>query len=372
MPYTRKFRRQSRRTSGAEDKVARRAKHRKSAKAQSKQIISLAKSINYIKEELKDHTVPVMWENNLQQTGQLKNHLLGNPLVPDTTKASNICVIPLTSIGDPDSGAVPNTQTTAPFPSLVGGSAHTPVQPFGRDVGDTNQPHVGASWMKLYSQRVNMCFRSYNLQVPVRFRLFVVRLAKPDESSNSATLIASRRCIDGENMSGCPQSLNDFSEGRDFYASDSITPIMSGVAGSIDNKACALFSLNPNKYFIEHSRSFTLGPRPRRLASTSTDIQPYLPAAQSTPEARDYYECSFKINYGGVKISAPNHKDESTNKEESQTIMDIKYNSIRPDILRWVVVAPDISTMDTPVTAETSYGAPVYTLRSTIMTRVPA
>ena len=370
MPHPRKTKR---RANGAEDKVARRAKRNKSAKAQSKQIVSLAKSINYIKEELKDHTVPVMWENNLQQTGQLKNQVLGNPLVPDTSKASNVVVIPITSLGDPDSGAVPNTQSGSPAPSLVGGAAHLPVQPFGRDVGDTNQPHVGASWMKLYTQKVNMCFRQYNLQLPIRFRLYVVRLARPEDgSSNDSTFMASRRCIDGENFVGCPQTLNDFSEGRDFYASDSVTPIMSGVAGSIDDKACALFSLNPNKYFVEHSRSFTLGPRPRRLTSTSTDIQPYLPAAQSTPEARDYYECAFTIKYGGVKISAPNHKDETTNKEESQTIMDIKYNSIRPDILRWIVVAPDISTMDTPVTADTSYGAPAYTLRSTIMTRVPA
>lgn len=366
-------RKNRRRANGAEDKVARRAKHRTSAKAQSKQITSLAKSINSIKHELKDHTVPVMWQNNLQETQLLRNQFLGGTSAGTWEKASNVVVIPLTSIGDPDSGAIPNTQSGPSFPALVGGAAHLPVQPFGRDVGDTNQPHVGASWMKLYNQKVHMCFRQNDLAVPVRFKLYVVRLARPEDGSSlESTLLATRRCIDGENLVGAPQALQDFTDGRDFYASNGFTPVLSGSPGSIDDKGCALFSVNTNKYVVEHQRSFTLGPMPRRIASTSQVVRPYIPAVQATPDARDYYECSFNIKYSGVKLSAPTHKDSSGQKEESMTIMDIKYQDIRADILRWVVIAPDISTMEQPVTGTSNYGAPAYTLRSTISTRVPA
>ena len=105
-----------RRANGAEDKVARRAKYRKSAKAQSKQIVSLAKSINSIKHELKDHSVPVMWENNLQQNATLRNEPLGGPNGDQPyNKSSNIVVIPLTSVGNPAAGAIPNTQSVILF-----------------------------------------------------------------------------------------------------------------------------------------------------------------------------------------------------------------------------------------------------------------
>lgn len=364
-------RKNRRRPNGAEDKVARRAKRNTSAKAQSKYIVSLAKSINVIKHELKDHSVPLMWECNLQQTQPLRNAFLGGPGQSAYNKSSALCVIPLTSVGDPESGAIPNTQSGSSFPSLVGGSAHTPVQPWARDIGDTNQPHVGASWMKLYNQRVHMCFRQNDLQVPVRFKLYVVRLARPEDGSSlDSTLLASRRCIDGENLVGAPQAREDFEQDRDFYASDGFTTVSSGTPGAIDNVASALFSLNTNKYTIEHQRSFVLGPMPRRVSSTSQVVRPYIPAVQATPDARDYYECAFDIKYGGVKIMAPTHKDNTTTKEEPITIMDVKYKDIRSDILRWVVIAPDINTMETPVNGLN--GHPVYTMRSTISARVPA
>lgn len=373
MPYKRRYNGRRRRARGAEDRVARRAKYRKSAKAQSKQIVSLAKSINSVKHQLKDHTVPVMWENNLQQTSLLRNAALGGSTSPlPYTKTSNVVVIPLTSVGNPDTGAVPNTQDGPSYPSLVGGAAHTPVQPYGRDIGDTNQPHVGASWMKLYTQKVHMCFRQGNMKIPCRYKMYVVRLAKPsDGSSLDSTMLGLRRNIDGINFIGFPNSNAQFRQNEDFYASDGYLPVSSGTPGAIDNLGCALASPNRNRYFVEHSRSFVLGPMPRQVASTSTALPPQYNAVLSTPDARDYYECKFTLNYGGVKLMAPNHSDDTSSKEASQTIMDIRYEDIRPDILRWILIFPDRSTIQGQE-ASTDFGCPVYTLRSTISSRVPA
>ena len=362
-----------RRPNGAEDKVARRAKYRKSAKAQSSQIISLAKSINSIKHELKDHSVPVMWENNLQQTSLLRNDLLGSPNASPYDKTSNICVIPLTSIGDPASGAVPSTQEASQggLPTSVGGSAHVPVQPYGRDIGETNQPHVGASWMKLYSQSVHMCFRQNNINQPMRYKLFVVRLARPEDGSAlDSTMLALRRRIDGLNFNGCPDTTGSFVQGEDYYASDSWTPNVSGSAGTIDTLGSALPTMNTNRYVVEHQRSFVLGPMPRAIASTSAVVPPTYGAVLSTPEARDYYECKFNIKYGGVKIMAPNITS-AQGKEQSQTITDIQYKDLRPDILRWLVVVGDRTTIQGQNNSSPN-GVPVYTLRSTISSRVPA
>ena len=362
-----------RRPNGAEDKVARRAKYRKSANAQSKQIVSLAKSINHIKHELKDHSVPVMWENNLQQTSLLRNDLLGSPTAAPFDKTSNICVIPLTSIGDPASGAVPSTQEASQggLPTSTGGSAHVPVQPYGRDIGETNQPHVGASWMKLYNQSVHMCFRQNNLNQPIRYKLFVVRLARPEDGSAlDSTMLALRRRIDGLNFNGCPDTTNSFVQGEDYYASDSWIPNVNGSQGAIDNLGSALPSMNSNRYVVEHQRSFVLGPMPRAIASTSAVVPPTYGAVLSTPEARDYYECKFHIKYGGVKVMAPNITS-AQGKEQSQTITDIQYKDLRPDILRWCVVVADRTTIE-GTNGSSPNGCAVYTLRSSISSRVPA
>lgn len=371
MPYKNRRTNRRRRANGAEDKVARRAKYRKSAKAQSKQIVSLAKSINHIKHELKDHTVPVMWENNLQQTALLRNAALGSPTGPTPyNKTSNIVVIPLTSVGNPEAGAIPNTQVGPSFPSLVGGAAHIPVQPYGRDIGETNQPQTGASWVKLYKQRVHMCFRQNDMKIPCRYKLYVVRLAKPEDGSSlDSTMLSLRENIDGIGFNGFPSSNTSFKQEEDFYASDGYLPASSGSSGAIDDLGCALGSLNPNRYKVEHSRSFVLGPMPRTVSSTSQVVPPQYGAVLSTPEARDYYECKFDINYGGVKICAPNRSNDTSSKELTQTIMDIEYKDIRPDILRWVVIMPDRTTIEGNGNL---YGCPVYTLRSSISSRVPA
>lgn len=362
-----------RRPNGAEDKVARRAKYRKSANAQSKQIVSLAKSINSIKHELKDHSVPLMWENNLQQFSLLRNDVLGSPNGAPYTKTSNICVIPLTSVGDPASGAVPSTQDASQggLPTSAGGSAHVPIQPYGRDIGETNQPHVGASWMKLYNQQVHMCFRQNNLNQPIRYKLFVVRLARPEDGSAlDSTMLALRKRIDGISFAGCPDSTNTFVQGEDFYGSSSWIPNVNGSIGAADEIGCALPSMNSNRYVVEHQRSFVLGPMPRAIASTSAVVPPTYGAVLSTPEARDYYECKFNIKYGGVKIMAPNITS-AQGKEQSQTITDIRYRDLRSDILRWCVVVADRTTIEGS-NASSPTGVPVYTLRSSISSRVPA
>jgi len=67
---------------------------------------------------------------------------------------------------------------------------------------------------------------------------------------------------------------------------------------------------------------------------------------------------------------APNHSDDTTTKESTQTIMDIEYKNIRSDILRWVVIFADRKTIEGNTGSDE--GCPVYTLRSRISTRVPA
>lgn len=372
MPYKRRYKRR-----GADKRVARVAKYKKSAKAQSKQIVSLAKSVSSIKDTLKDHTVPVMWENNLIETIALRNVVLGAatlPVQPNTKferKNSNVLVFPLTSVGDPESGAYPSTNDKSASASLVGGSAHIPVQPYGRAVGqETNNQAIGASWMKLYNQRVHMCLRANDTGVPMRYKIYVVRLARPEDGSSiDSQYLNMRRNIDGDQFKGCPNTLESFELDADYYASDGWNPPSSGNPGQIDQRGCALASMNKNRYFVESSRTVTLGPQPRVNSSNSAVIAPVSASSLATPHARDYYETYFNIKYGGVKISAPNELEANVPlRDATQTIMDVKYENLRPDILRWMVIFPD-----TNLTAQgTDLGAPVITLRSQISSRVPA
>lgn len=374
MPYKRRYKR---RANGAEDKVARVAKYKKSAKAQSKQIVSLAKSVNVIKHTLKDHTVPVMWENNLIETVALRNQILGGnsaPIVPNSKqerKNSNVLVFPLTSVGNPEFGAYPSTNDRNASPSLVGGSSHIPVQPYGRAIGqESNNSAIGASWMKLYNQKVHMCLRANDTGVPMRYKIYVVRLAKPEDGSSlDSQFLATRRNIDGDLFKGCPNTLTSFELDADYYASDGWNPPSSGSPGAIDEHGSALASVNKNRFFVESSRTVTLGPQPRVNTSTSAVIAPVSASSLATPHARDYYETTFKISYGGVKVAAPNEQEQNVPlRDRTQTIMDVKYENLRSDILRWLVIFPD-----TNLTAQgTDLGAPVITLRSQISSRCPA
>jgi len=370
MPRRKNYRR---RAKGAEDRVARQAKRRTSAKAQGKQIHSLAKSINHIKHELKDHTVPVMWENNLSQTVSLRNVVLGGALQPSYNKSSNVIVYPLTSIGDPTRGALASTSTSS-TPGQAGTCSHSPVQPYGASIGDTNQAHVTAPWMKLYKQRLNVCLRQADMTIPCRYRIYVVRLARPEDGSSlDSTFLNLRKNIDGISHTGCPTSINDFKQDYDFRASDGYFPSSSGNPGAIDNLGCALAVPNTNRFKIVHSRSCVLGPMPRQVASASTNVTPQYGAVMSTPEARDYYEFNCSWSYGGVKVSAPSEGEpiETTNKEEPQSIMNVSYANLRSDILHWLLIFPDRATITNTPTNE-GYGAPVMTLRSQISTRLPA
>lgn len=372
MPYKRRYKKR-----GADKRVARVAKYKKSAKAQSKQIVSLAKSVSSIKDTLKDHTVPVMWENNLIETVALRNQILGGnnaPIVPNSKtekKNSNVLVFPLTSVGNPEFGAYPSTNDRNVSPSLVGGASHIPVQPYGRAVGqESNNQAIGASWMKLYNQKVHMCLRANDTGVPMRYKIYVVRLAKPEDGSSlDSQHIALRRNIDGDQFKGCPNSLTSFELDADYYASDGWNPPSSGTGGAIDEHGCALASMNKNRYTVESYRTVTLGPQPRVNSSNSAVLAPVSASSLATPHARDYYETKFNIRYGGVKISAPNEQEKDVPlRDRTQTIMDIKYNNLRPDILRWLVIFPDTNL--TP--QGTDLGCPVITLRSQISSRVPA
>ena len=174
------------------------------------------------------------------------------------------------------------------------------------------------------------------MSIPARYKLFVVRLAKPEDGSAlDSTMLALRRNIDGVVFNGYPDSQASFVQDSDYYASDGFLPVSSGSPGAPDPLGAALPGLNPNRYVVEHQRSFVLGPTPRQVTSSSQVIPPTYGAVLSTPEARDYFECKFNINYGGVKIMAPNVVSDA-NKEQTQTILDIQYKDLRSDILRWV------------------------------------
>lgn len=354
----------------ATERVATKAKNSTGAKAQGRQITTLAKATSRIQRQLRDNqNTDIMWScawaNRLLCTRSL-------------TSLGNVVVLPLTS------GPTGNTTTDGAVSNLpflnqdpnAKDMAWAAVQPKGRSVQDAR----GAPpWCKLFRQNVRMCFHANSLRSQVRYTMYVVRLARPEDGSTlDNTMLQRISVIDGVTGLGHPSAATDFINGEDFYCIPGfINPQMSPVTtimGQASPEGCLLPRMNPQRYKVVHKREFVLGPA--RATVLPTSATPITQAAQAVtqvgatnPDNTSFYHCEFSINYGGALIKPANIDAPSAS--DPQTLNDLTYQDINPKLKHWVILFPSnrVQESDPPAPAF-QQGVPVVSLQSTISTKV--
>jgi len=364
MPYGRYRRRRTGRykRKTAPKRVARRARYKRSAKAQSRQITSLAKSLVSLRSKVKEETVALSrWQLNLQ------NMALDSSNGQGLNINRNIFVLPLTSATSSGTAAASSSFSD---PSIKDGT-WTEVQPI---VGDTRSATAGKhapAWIKLHKQHTRLCFHQNNMTRNCRFELFVVRLARPGEGEcqNDAAMLQIQAAIDGVAFTGAPDSATRFLPGEDYYSSPGYigpTPPTS-TTFQTDLNGHVLVQMNNQRYIVEHHRKFVLGPTLKPTGNPQTTPPVTLTtAAGSTPDARDYYECAFTTNYGGTKLM-PYNTDPNLSNQSPLNITDVSYPDISSRVKRWVCIFPSRTLSSTANTL----GVPIMTCLSNISTTVP-
>ena len=379
MPYARPYRttRADRRRRGppkrknATEKVVKATKFRKSAKAQAKQIRTIARATTHIQRQLKDNqNTDLMWSCSWS------NRRL---CTRDVNSLGNIVVLPLTSgpTGDsPTNGAVSNLPFLNQDPNARD-MAWEVVQPKGRSVQDNR----GAPpWCKLFRQNVKMCFHTNTLRSQVRYTMYVIRIARPEDGSQlDNTMLQRIQQIDGVTGLGHPSTASDFANEEDYYCIPGfINPELQGnttLQGVASPEGCLLPRMNYQRWKVIHRREFVLGPAraPIALPSATASITTsgYTQPGATTPDNTSFYQCDFNINYGGA-ILKPANIDASATASDPQTLNDLAYVDINPKLKHYVVLFPSNKVTETDPSTGFQQGVPVVSLQSTISSKVPA
>jgi len=360
----------TRKRRNATERTAATAKHRTSAKAQAKQITTLARATTHIQRQLKDNqNVDMMWQC------KWANRKL---CTRDITTLGNVIVLPLTSgpTGNlPENGAYSNL----PFLNAVPTNrdmAWEVVQPKGRSVQDGRG---AAPWCKMFRQNVKMAFHSNTLTSQCRYTLYVVRLARAEDGSTlDNTMLQRLGNIDGSATGpGFPASASDFAEGEDFYAIQGfLNPVgqtNTAVQGVTISDGLLLPRMNSNRYKVLHRREFVLGPaRANNIPQVTQTSQAITQVGAVTPDNTSFYQCEFSINYGGA-IVKPSNEDAPATATDPQTLNDYSYLKLNPKLKHWCLLFPSKTCLEVDAAPPTyQQGVPVVSMQSTISTKCPA
>lgn len=317
----------TRRRGNAATRTRRVAKHSTGAKAQSKQITSLAGSVVTLQRTLRDET---------QSTTRWQSRYVAHGLDADTgiglANSKGIFTFPLTS----GPAAVTNGASSS-IDAVAGDMSWTRIQPkIGTDNTSPAAEKSGKPWIKLYRQSCKMCFYQNDMNRGNKFHLFVVRLARDNETNLDNTMLARLTTIDGAAFTGNPGIAGRFKKDEDFYACAGFRGPTPTDPGGVDTNGYELVSMNNQRYVVEYHRHFSLGRSLGPVPATAT-IGPSS-GGSSTQHARDYYECDWIVNYGGAKLMAPD--DDTGTNNDPITLDDIKYTDIDPKLKRWCVIFP--------------------------------
>lgn len=352
--------------------VAKNAKKRTSAKQQSKQISTLARATAHIQRQLKnEQNVDLMWSCAWSNRRCCTRNV---------SALGNVVVLPLTSgpTGDsPSNGAVSNLPFLNQDPNAKD-MAWEAVQPKGRSVQDNR----GAPpYCKLFRQNVKMCFHSNTLRSQVRYTMYVIRIARPEDGSDLDNTMRQRLDqIDGVTGLGHPSTADQFTNEEDFYCIPGfINPELQGnttLQGVASPNGCLLPRMNPQRWKVVHKRTFTLGPAraPVALSTATASItaQGITQPGASTPDNTSFYACDFNINYGGAVIK-PANIDASSTSGDPQTLNDLSYIDINPKLKHYVCLFPSNEVTESdPAPPAFQQGVPVVSMQSTISSKVPA
>lgn len=377
--YTRKHRaRRStkftrRRTRNATQRVAKVAKKQTSAKAQGKQITTIAKSVSHVQKQLREsQNVDMKWRFALQNI-RMVNY--------DPLTRGNIHVIPLTSgpCGDTDNGAYSTFIDAGSQSQTNPDCAWEPVQPKGKSLQNSRG---SVPWCKMYSGTYKLALHSNTLRKPVRYTMFVVRLARDDETDNDNTMLQRLGNIDGAGK-GSPAVASQFARDEDFYSLEGFdNPVLQGnttLQGQTITDGHLMVQMNSQRYKVIHRRECVLGMNtsassggPATTPVTAV-VQAFTPAGASSPINQSYYETTFRINYGGAKIQSAN-SDAQGLPTDPITLGDVTYADLNPKLKHWLVIFPStvVTYPDSSPGGSNATGVPVLSLEGTISSKVPA
>lgn len=358
--YRRRTRRYGRKRRGVKS-IPKRTRYRKSAKAQAAQIRTVARSVMRVRKRLReDASATSRWQIKLSNVKLDADNGLGKSV------SKGIFVFPLTSLTSIGDNAAQSSFDSAPsirYPTW------TQVQPAIGETGTNQSDKTAPAWIRLYNQRVRMCFHANDMNRNCRFDLFVVRLARNDETQSKHNTQMVQNNIDGVAFNGYPSQANRFNAGEDFYSVQGWTgPTLDKDSGNINpgvtvTNAYDLVSMNNQRYKVVHKRSFVLGRTANPFSTINAELA--TTAAGSTVQARDFYETSFTINYGGKKVM-PYDTDGVDANDANITINDMKYSELDRHIKHWVVIFPSRDVSDSG-----GQGMPVMSLLSEATCRVP-
>ena len=366
MPYGRRRTRYRRRTLRRKSRrgvksIPRRTRYRKSARAQSRQIATTARSVMRLRKRvLEDATAISRWQINFSNI----------PLDADAgfglTTNKNIFVFPLTSCTSLPANAAQSSFDTAPSIRLP---AWEQVQPAIGSTGTGLSPQTAPAFIRLYTQKTRIAFHQNSMNRNCRYDLYVVRLARDHETQSDHNMQQTQNEIDGVTFAGCPSDANRFMRSQDFYSVQGWygpNPAGGQTTGVTVTNGYDLVKMNNQRYKVEHHRQFVLGRTVNPANPSALAPEPSTPAASSTVAARDYYETSFTTNYGGAKVM-PFDTDGVQANAANITINDIKYADLDKKLKRWIIIFPSRVNQPGP----TGQGVPVVSLISDITCRVP-
>lgn len=372
MPYRRRSTKttRKRRPRNATAKVVKTARYKKSARAQSKQIRVLGRATARLQSQIRDdHNADLMyaidWSNRKCTT-------------TNTSTKGNVVILPLSSgptANDPTNGAVSNLPFLNADPTIRD-MAWEAVQPKSRTVQDGRG---GPSWCRIFRQSTRMCFHSNNLTSQVRYTLFVIRIARPEDGSDlDNTMLQRMNQIDGVTGLGHPSAGTDFARGEDYYSINGfLNPLgqTNTTQSGVDIPQGHLcVRMNPQRWKVVHKREFVLGPaRGNNDPQTSQVSQSHVQAGDVTPNNTTFYSTSFSINYGGALIK-PNNIDSATTPTDPISLNDYAYADLNPRFKYYVALFPSKHVQETDPTGVGVYqqGCPMVSLQSTISCKVPA
>ena len=195
-----------------------------------------------------------------------------------------------------------------------------------------------------------------------KYHLFVIRLRRDKDTNLANTMMARLADIDGTAYQGRPDNVARFTNGEDFYATQGFRGPTPTDAGGTDSLGYELVRFNPERYEVVHTRTFALG-RSLGPVGGATAIGP-TSGGSSTQHARDFYETSFRINYGGAKLMAPD--DDADTQQTPITISDINYSDINPKLKHWIVIMPQRQS-----TTVSNTGMARFSMLSNVTCKVP-
>lgn len=361
--------------------MAKKARYKKSASAQSRQIAKLARHVSSLKDTVKEDTsMRALYTMTAESPVKLVNNL---------AYCSHI-IVPLTAgiNQNPDSNpALPSGQQ--PVTNLTGYGANNigwiPIfQPRDLKPGTGNSSRAAIPpWVKLYNQHCKLRFWSNTIKQPTDITVSVLR-ARNDGPVGNVKSIAKR--LDGPSNIGPQPSANDGSyiaKNRDYTASDGLNfnqaTTAAGPPGQMGTLPSGSTNIQWNRelWEVHYQKQFTLGvafnPLTQELRNeddsgpsyASEDKTAIAPAFMCPTNNLASAECQFTLKYGGLKLSTVPPLDGAATNLDPMVATDSKYQNI-PSEHKYFLV---ISSSDPQVGA--SVFCPYMQFSSQISARVP-